>query len=170
MDSYWFLDTLVRVHADADSTGGRLGLAESIAPAGHQPPPHVHHREDEGFYVLEGEITVFTPGDEVVLGPGGFVNAPRGVPHTFRVSGPGPARWLVTSAPAGFEAFVRDYGEPAASGGFGAASGDPPPREGLPAPDGPPDVDRLAAPAARHGIEILGPPGMLPAELPARAA
>jgi len=157
MDSIWFLDTLVRVHADADSTGGRFGLAESIAPAGHQPPPHVHHREDEGFYVLEGEITVFTPDDEVVLGPGAFVNAPRGVPHTFRVSGPGPARWLVTSAPAGFEAFVREYGEPAA-------------RDELPVLEGPPDVERLVATAARHGIEILGPPGMLPAELPARAA
>jgi mannose-6-phosphate isomerase-like protein (cupin superfamily) len=157
MDTYWFLDTLVRVHADADSTGGRLGLAECIAPAGHQPPPHVHHREDEGFYVLEGEITVYTPDEEVVLGPGAFLNAPRGVPHTFRVSSPERARWLVTSSPAGFEAFVRDYGQPAA-------------RDELPLLDGPPDVERLVAIAAGHGIEILGPPGMLPAELPARAA
>ena len=157
MDTYWFLDTLVRVRADAASTGGRLGLAESTAPAGHQPPPHVHHREDEGFYVLDGELTLYTPDDELVLRPGAFFNAPRGVPHTFRVSEPGPARWLVTSAPAGFEAFVREYGEPAA-------------RDELPVLDGPPDVERLVATAARHGIEILGPPGMLPAELPARAA
>jgi hypothetical protein len=100
---------------------------------------------------------VYTPDAEVVLGPGAFLNAPRGVPHTFRVSSPDRARWLVTSAPAGFEAFVRDYGELAA-------------RDELPVLDGPPDVERLVATAADHGIEILGPPGMLPSELPARAA
>jgi mannose-6-phosphate isomerase-like protein (cupin superfamily) len=157
MDTYWFLDTLVRVHADAEATGGAYGLSESVAPAGHQPPPHVHHREDEGFYVLDGELTVYTPDDEVVLGPGRFLHAPRGIPHTIRVSSPGPARWLLTSSPAGFEEFVREFGEPAQ-------------RDELPVLDGPPDVERLVATAARHGIDILGPPGMLPAELPARAA
>jgi len=150
MDSIWFLDTLVRVHADADSTGGRFGLAESIAPAGHQPPPHVPHREDEGFYVLEGEITLWVGDEQHVLRAGESVLATRGVPHTVRV-GDRDARWLVTSTPAGFEAFVRAVGstEP------GAAL---------------PDPSELARVAAEHGIDILGPPGMLPAQLEARAA
>jgi mannose-6-phosphate isomerase-like protein (cupin superfamily) len=151
MDSYWFLDTLVRVHVRGEDTGGRYGLVECLEPPGHQPPPHVHHDDDEGFFVLEGEITVYAGEDETVLGPGDGLNAPRGVPHTFRVTSPEPARVLVTSAPARFDAFVRELGEPAA-------------REELPLLDGPPDVERLVGTAARHGIEILGPPGTLPAQ------
>src|SRR3954447_5567186 len=157
MDSYWFLDTLVRVRAAGEDTGGRYGVVESVAPSGHQPPPHVHHEDDEGFYVLEGEITVYVGDDATVLRSGEFINAPRGVAHTFRVSGPEPARMLVTSAPARFDAFVRELGEPAA-------------REELPVLDAPPDVERLVATAARHGVEILGAPGILPKDLAASAA
>jgi mannose-6-phosphate isomerase-like protein (cupin superfamily) len=158
MEAIWFLDTLVRVHAGGEDTDGRYGLVESVAPAGHQPPPHVHHREDEGFYVLDGELTVYTgDADGVVVGPGQFLNAPRGVPHTFRVTSDEPARWLVSCAPAGFEAFVREFGEPATA-------------DELPVLDGPPEVERLVRVAAGHGIEILGPPGMLPAQLTAQAA
>jgi quercetin dioxygenase-like cupin family protein len=154
MDSYWFLDTLVRVRAAGEDTGGRYGVVESVAPPGHQPPPHVHHDDDEGFYVLDGEITVYVGDEETVLRPGEFLNAPRGVAHTFRVSSPEPARVLVTSAPARFDAFVRELGEPA-------------PRAELPVLEGPPDVERLVAVAAKHGVEILGPPGMLPAQVAA---
>jgi mannose-6-phosphate isomerase-like protein (cupin superfamily) len=157
MDSYWFLDTLMRVHVRGEDTDGRYGAVECLAPAGHQRPPHVHADDDEGFYVVEGEITVYVGEDEKVVGPGEFLNAPRGVPHTFRVSSPGPGRMLVTSAPARFDAFVRELGEPA-------------PRDELPVLDGPPDVERLIATAARHGVEILGPPGMLPAQLASSAA
>jgi mannose-6-phosphate isomerase-like protein (cupin superfamily) len=157
MDSYWFLDTLVRVHVRGEDTDGRYSAVESVAPAGHQPPPHVHHDDDEGFYVIEGEIAVYVGDDETVLGPGDFINAPRGVPHTFRVTSASPARMLVTSAPARFDAFVRDLGEPAAS-------------DDLPVLDGPPDVERLIATAARHGVEVLGPPGLLPAQLAASTA
>ena len=157
MHSYRFLDTLVRVHVSGEDTDGRYGAVEYLGPAGHQPPPHVHHDDDEGFYVIEGEITVFVGEDEIVLGPGEFRNAPRGVPHTVRVTSPDPARVLVTSAPARFDAFVREFGEPTDS-------------DELPVPEGPPDVERLIATAARHGIEILGPPGMLPAQLAAPAA
>jgi mannose-6-phosphate isomerase-like protein (cupin superfamily) len=157
MDSIWFLDTLVRVHARGEHTGGGYGLVESVAPPGHQPPPHVHHREDEGFYVLEGELTLHTADDAVTLGPGAFCNAPRGVAHTIRVTSDAPARWLVVSSPAGFEAFVTELGVPAAA-------------EELPVLDSPPDVERLVSVAARHGIEILGPPGLLPRDVVGGAA
>jgi mannose-6-phosphate isomerase-like protein (cupin superfamily) len=157
MDSYRFLDTLMRIHVSGEDTGGRYAAVECLAPANHQPPPHVHHDDDEGFYVIEGEITVYVGDGETVLGPGDFLNAPRGVPHTFRVTSPEPARVLVTSAPARFDAFVRELGEPTTSGE-------------LPVLDGPPDVERLVATAARHGVEILGPPGTLPAQVAAATA
>ncbi len=150
--SIWFLDTLVRIHSDGEQTGDRSALLESIAPSGHQPPPHVHHHEDETFFVLEGELTVHTPTDAIVVGPGESAFAVRGVPHTFAVTSPGAARFLVTSTPAGFERFVEAFGTPAE-------------RDALPVLDGPPDAERLARVAAEHGIDLLGPPGMLPADL-----
>jgi glyoxylate utilization-related uncharacterized protein len=107
-------------------------------------------RDDEGFYVLEGELTLWVGNDEHVLRPGESVLAPRGVPHALRV-GDRDARWLVTSTPTGFEGFVR-------------AVGSTEPQAALP------DPSELARVPAEHGIEILGPPGMLPAELQDRAA
>ena len=82
-----FLGNRVRILAE----GGSLGLVEVAAPAGDMPPLHVHHTHDEGFYVLEGELTLYTPGAQVELAAGEFVLAPRGVPHTYRV-GDAPAR------------------------------------------------------------------------------
>src|SRR4051812_15764382 len=121
------------------TSGGALGLVDMIeVPAGHMPPLHVHDNEDEGFYVLAGRVSLLMPGRRVDLGPGDFALAPRGVPHAYRV-GDEPARWLVTSTPAGFERFVVDV----------ARSEDPGP-------------ESLTAIAAEHDIEILGPPGTLP--------
>ena len=132
-----FLGARVRVLAGGD--GAPLGLVDMVeVPAGQMAPLHVHHVEDEGFYVLEGDVTLFLPGSEVTLRPGQFFLAPRDVLHTYRV-GDRPARWLITSTPAGFERFV------AAVASLGDA-----------------DPARLTAVAAEHGIEILGPPGMLP--------
>jgi uncharacterized RmlC-like cupin family protein len=114
------------------------GLVEmSGVPAGHMPPLHVHHAEDEGFYLVEGEATLFLPGREVTLRAGDFFLAPRGVPHTYRV-GDAPAKWLVTHTD-GFAGFVLAVSE-------------------LPEPD----PGRLTAVAAECDIEILGPPGALP--------
>jgi quercetin dioxygenase-like cupin family protein len=134
-----FLAGRVRILAAASETAGHLGLVEMVeAPPGDMPPLHVHHAHDEGFYVLAGEVTLYTPGSEVTLHAGDFVLAPRGVPHTYRV-GDAPARWLVSSVPAGFEQFVAAVSS---------------------RPDADPEeIGRLAA---EHGIEILGPPGMLP--------
>ena len=134
-----FLGARARILTDGDRTGGRLGVVElADVPAGDMPPLHVHHDEDECFYVMDGEVTLFLPGREVPCGPGDFVLAPRGVPHTYRV-GDRPARWLVLSSPAGFERFVAAVAQ--------AAHVDP---------------ETLTAIAADHAIEILGPPGALP--------
>jgi mannose-6-phosphate isomerase-like protein (cupin superfamily) len=146
----WFLADLVEVLADGEHT-----VLEMVAPPGDQPPLHVHNESEEGFYVLEGEVTFWAGDLERRLGPGEFVLGPKGVPHTYRVTSEAPARFIVTSSTGEFAAFVQAYGVPAE-------------RPELPAP-GAPDVERLGRLAAVHGIDLLGPPGMLPADL-SRAA
>ena len=120
------------------------------------PPPHVHDRDAEGCFVLEGEVTIYGSAGERVLRPGQGAHLPAGEPHTFRVTSAEPARMLLISAPAGFADFVRAVGRPAAS-------------ETLPVLDGPPDVDAFAAAAEQHGITFVGPPGAVPADLVAKA-
>ncbi len=148
MTSIWFLDSLVHDPAPAHGGASPMGVLQITGPAGSQPPPHVHHNEDEGFYILEGGITLYTAEAEVTLGAGEFAVGPMGVPHTYRAGGAG-VRMIVISAPGGFADFVREMGVAAA-------------REELPVLEGPPDIVRLTEVAARHGIEFTGPPGTLP--------
>ncbi len=153
MERLWFIENLAEVLEERED----YSLLRMHSPPGGQPPLHVHEREDEGFYVLEGEMTLWA-GDEppVKLVPGEYALAPHGVPHTYRTGDAG-AVYLVTSLPGGLVAFVREVGEPAA-------------RPELPVLDGPPDGERLGRIAASHGITILGPPGMLPTDLAAAPA
>lgn len=144
----WFLDTLAIIKATADTTAGRLALLEQTAPPGHAPPPHKHQREDEWFYVFDGELTFWLNGDRMVGGPGSLTYLPKGVPHGFAVTGPDPARFLIGTSPSGFESFVRAVGTRAESAIL------PPADHPLPSPD------ELGRVAAEHGIEILGPPGL----------
>jgi quercetin dioxygenase-like cupin family protein len=142
-----FLDSRARIHVSSATTD-RFALIEVWGPPGSQPPLHVHRDEDEGFYVLDGELTLWVGDDTQTLRSGEFLLAPRQVPHTIRV-GDGAARWLVIAG-ARFEAFVRAVATAA--------------------PADMSDPDHMTSVAAAHGIEILGPPGMLPADLAARAA
>ena len=149
-----FIDNLATIHIPAEQTDGMFGLVELLGRPGDQPPLHVHHDEDEGFHVVSGELTLWA-GDAapVVIGPGECLVAPRGIPHTYRVTSSEHARWFASSTPARFTRFVAAFGEPTEA-------------TELPAqPAGPPDLERLVALAAEQGIEILGPPGMLPADL-----
>jgi quercetin dioxygenase-like cupin family protein len=139
----WFLNTLTVVKATAKETNGAFGLVEEVAAAGFASPYHVHHAEDETFYLIEGELEFISGGRRLAGGPGFFVFLPRDVPHGFRVVGTSPARFLIFAAPAGFEGFVIEMGEPASS-------------LTLPAPTAP-DMERLIAVAAKYQIEILGP-------------
>ena len=151
MERIWFIANLAEVLVDRDD----YSLLRMHCPPGDQPPLHVHAAEDEGFYVLSGSLSLWAGTDEQVLGPGEFAMAPAGVPHTYRAGAEG-AVMLVSSLPGALVAFLRAAGEPAASWT-------------LPVP-GPSDPERLATIAAAHGITILGPPGMLPAELAAGVA
>jgi mannose-6-phosphate isomerase-like protein (cupin superfamily) len=142
----WFLDTTMTIKAGGEATGGAFTMLECEAPEGFAPPLHVHHREDECFYLVDGELSVHCGDDTWVVAEGGFVFLPRGVPHAFVVSR-GPARMLQITSPAGFEAFVDELGRPPAD-------------DGLPAP-GAPDVAALVEIAGRHGYEVVGPPSTL---------
>jgi len=148
-DDIWFADNLVRVHVDGVRSGGAFSLVEISGRRGDMPPLHVHRRDDETFYVLEGRLTLFAAGTEPSeLAAGEAMLAPKGIPHSYRVESDA-ARFLVVGSPAGFEAFVREAGEPAQT-------------DELPSAERPLDPGALAESAARYGIELLGPPGMLP--------
>ncbi len=147
-DLIWFIDGLVRVHLSGEDTAGRLALLEMEAPRGHMPPLHVHRAEDETFVVLDGALTLYVGNEARILRPGDVAHAPMHVPHTFRVESE-TARWVVACAPAGFERFVAEVGEPA-------------PEAVLPPAPVLPEPDRFAEICEAFEIELLGPPGALP--------
>lgn len=143
-DATWFLANRMTMKATGAMTGGAFGLVESLIAPGFSPPLHVHHREDESFYVLEGELTMRC-GDRVFEATAGaFVFLPRGVPHSFVVEGDKPARMLTLMTPGGGEAFFWAVGRPAE-------------HEGLP-PAAPPDIERLKRAGAEYASELVGPP------------
>ena len=140
----WFAGALLVQKAASADTGGRFDLLDQTMPPRYAVPKHVHHNEDEAWYVLEGQMTFRCGGREVVAGPHSWVFAPRAVPHTFVVGASG-ARALTFAFPSGFADFVAEFGEPAAT-------------LTVP-PDAPLDEVRLVEVAPRYGVEILGPPG-----------
>src|SRR5215208_4833267 len=80
---YWFFGMLAEIKASAADAGGQYTLVEITAPPGVQKPLHVHYREDEGFYVLEGSVTIQVGEGTVELGAGQHALGPRNVPHRF---------------------------------------------------------------------------------------
>lgn len=144
--AYSAVGDVYRILATGEQTGGVYVLAEARVPVGGGPPPHIHHREDESFFVLEGEIT-FMLGDKKVVGKAGtFIQGPRGLPHAFKNEGTAPARMLIQVTPPGFEFFMAEIGQPLPS--FDSA----------PLPVTPADIAQLLAVAPKYGIEILPPP------------
>lgn len=145
--SVWYSGWLLTFLATGEDTNGHFTLVEEIGRNGHSavPPLHIHTREDEGFFVVEGAITCYV-GDETVHVPAGsFVLLPRGVPHRYELTTE-EVRLLNLCVPAGFEGFFRALSEPAPDVTLPPTSG------------GPPDIARLLAAAADHGVELLGPP------------
>jgi quercetin dioxygenase-like cupin family protein len=135
-----FFQQTITVLASARDTNGLVGAVEVAGPSGAGSPLHVHHREDEAFYVLDGEYSVFV-GDEVIAGvPGTWVWGPRDVPHGYQVRSP-RGRHLSLTMPAGFEAFFEEVADVA-----------------TPSTDPRTAMSQLATAAARYGVELLGPP------------
>jgi mannose-6-phosphate isomerase-like protein (cupin superfamily) len=160
-ETLWFLGTLARIKLDARDTGGRFALWEGILPRGASPPLH-SHPQDETFYVLEGQVTVWIVEPELArdggeppawvatharsCGVGAAMHAPGGTPHTFRVESD-TAKMLFLSTPAGIEEFVRGLAEPAQWPWL------------QPPPDGPRvPAERVAAVERETGVVRYGPP------------
>ena len=145
-----YMDCLFSVLAGSEQTDGRFGLMEMVAPKGREPSRHLHYTDDEGFYVLEGELTFYVGEKTYAAGPGTFVYLPHGVPHSYTFQ-TNSVRMLSIVAPGGLEAHFRDprFSEPA---------------EGttLPTPSGALDpelLEAMAADLASYGTEVVGPPG-----------
>lgn len=100
------------IKASGEDTGGAYALIEMFLPPQSGPMPHLHEREEESFYILEGSL-LFQVGDETLTaGAGTFVKAPRGVSHAFKNMGATPARVLLLVTPAGLEKFFEEVGQP----------------------------------------------------------
>lgn len=134
-----------RFLATGEETDGRYALFEAIVAPGGGPPPHIHSREEEGFYVLEGEITFQIGAERPVAPAGTFANMPIGSLHSFKNESARPARMLISVAPAGLEQMFFEVGTPLAQG---AATVAPPTQE---------EIKKLLAVAPRYGIEIRLP-------------
>ena len=147
-EALWWLGMLATIKATGEQTGGRYSLVEILAPDGYSSVLHVHHQEDEGFYILEGELTFYVGEETIKARHGSYLFGPRDVPHAFTVDS-GPAKLLFVFSPAGLEGLIREMGEPARSLTV------PPQLEEEPDEA---EMERMAAIAARYGAEILGPP------------
>jgi quercetin dioxygenase-like cupin family protein len=143
----WWKDGRVTVKAGPDETGGAFSQIEVTDPRGGGPPVHVHHGEDETFYILEGQVTMFVGDERIDLEAGDYCFGPRGVPHAYLVRSE-RSRMLVTVSPSGSEQLFVALGVPVT----GAAR----PTETVMPPM--PEMARLFA---EYGAEILGPPHTL---------
>jgi quercetin dioxygenase-like cupin family protein len=142
-EARWWFAGLAEITATAEDTGGRLTIVEVTEPPGAESPLHVHHREDEGFWILEGEVTLQVGDETIEASAGDFAWGPRDVPHRY-VVGPNGCRMLFICTPAGFENLVREMSVPAET------------RTLPPASDEEPDMEMVAAVARKHGCELLG--------------
>ena len=104
-EAWWWFGGLATIKATGEQTDGRYSLVEILAPEG-EGVLHVHHFEDEGFYILEGELTFYIGEQTTKAQPGSFLFGPKDVPHAFIVDS-GPARLLFILSPAGMEGASR---------------------------------------------------------------
>ena len=146
--SIWLLGMLITFKAVGEETGGEYSLYEQTVPPQAGAPPHIHHRETEAFYILEGEFEFLKGAHAVRAGAGEFVHVPRDVAHGFTNVGTLPARFLAIVTPGGLhEKLLSELGQPAET-------------ETLPSPPaGPPDVERIVQIAQQYHTEMLLPSG-----------
>ena len=144
-NSVWYVGHLFSFLADAADTGGRFSAMEILVWRGGEPPMHVHHAEDEAFYVLGGRFT-FHVGDRVLPAPPGTLAfLPKDIPHGV-VCHEDPGRLLCLHVPGGAEQEFREMGRPAGAMTLG------------PIPEDEPDPELMARMAAKYRYEIVEPP------------
>jgi quercetin dioxygenase-like cupin family protein len=143
-EARWWFSNLAVIKATAADTGGQMTIIEITEPPGVAGPLHVHHREDESFWILEGDVEIEVGGETIHAQAGDFVFGPRDIPHRYTVGGAG-CRMLFILTPGGFEDLVIEMSRPAAQ-----RTVPPPSTEAL-------DWARVAAIAKAHGNELLQP-------------
>lgn len=141
-EALWWFGALAEIKATGADTAGQLTLVEITCAPGYEGVPHVHHREDEGFWILEGEVTLEVAGETIEMVTGDYAFGPRDIPHSFKVGDTG-CRMLFIFTPAGIEDFIRKTSEPAQS------RATPPPSQQAP------DIEELKELAKEYGAEIL---------------
>jgi mannose-6-phosphate isomerase-like protein (cupin superfamily) len=141
-EARWWFESLTVIRATAADTGGLMTIVEVTEPPGHEAPLHVHHREDEAFFILEGSATIHVGDESFDVGPGDYAFGPRDIPHRYSI-GPDGCRMLFICTPGGFENLVRGMSVPAESRTL------PPPS------DEEPDWDHVAAVAEANRCELL---------------
>jgi quercetin dioxygenase-like cupin family protein len=145
--SFWLFTDLHTFKVVGEDTGGVFALEELTSYTRFGPPPHIHHREDESYYILEGEFEFLADGRTFTAGPGSFVYLPKGRLHMHKNAGDTPARALVLLAPAGVEKFIEEAGAPATD----VPSVPPIPEL--------PELQKAVETAQKYGIEVPPPPG-----------
>ena len=141
--SLWVFGELVVCKTKSEQTGGAYSLFEVVTQPGSGPPPHVQHREDESFYVLEGEYEFLIEGRILRAGTESLLYLPRGNLHAHRNVGEGVGRMLMNQTPGGLhECFFEEIGEERRDGFTRPLSEDPQ------------DAERIARIAAEYGIEM----------------
>ena len=144
-EARWWFGALAEIKATAADTGGQMTIVEVTEPPGIEAPLHVHHRDDEAFWVLEGDVT-FEVGDTTIeASAGDYVFGPRNIPHRFTV-GDGGCRMLFILSPGGIEDVIRATSEPAPSRTLPPPPGEEPTAE---------EIERLKAIVKEHGYELL---------------
>lgn len=141
-EALWWGDGLAVLKLTGEETGGQLSLIEITEPPGYEAPLHIHHNEDEGFWVLEGDLELAVGDERFAVGPGDFAMGPRGVQHGYKV-GPTGCRLLFVLTPSGFEEVVRAAGVPASARTLPTET------------QRPVDPERAKATAAAHGVAMV---------------
>jgi len=144
-EARWWFGALAEIKATAADTGGLMSIVEVTEPPGSEAPLHVHHRDDEGFWVLEGEVT-FQVGDTTIeAAAGDYVFGPRDIPHRFTVGERG-CRMLFILVPGGIEDVIRATSEPAAARTLPPGPAHEPSAE---------EIEQIKAIVKEHGYELL---------------
>lgn len=145
-EALWVIGGLYTYKSVGADNGNAYTLVEVRGPDGLATPHHVHENEEEGFYVVSGQVTLVIGEETVKASAGSFAFAPRGVPHAFRLdSTDAKLLLLITPGAAGHEGMFRAMGQPAE-------------RREVPTGQAAPDFARMAETAERHGTRIVGPP------------
>jgi quercetin dioxygenase-like cupin family protein len=144
--SIWVIGDRYTILCGGNETGGAFAMMEAIVPPGHGPPPHIHSREDEAFYVVEGELLFHADGRSFTAYSGAWVTLAKGSLHFFKNASHKPARILIVVTPSGLENYFLEVGREAVAG------------ETEPVAPTPEDIQKLVETAPKYGLDIRIPP------------